>query len=175
MKSSAATALLIDATRVQRDAIAVMTALRGYGGLNFSTACKVLRDFGDIYPEWAKLVKIASVVPVSSMPRIKTAQQSRLGESKYTYIFSFFLQKRDFTLSLTPRLSRGQDRLSAVVEQRMRMKLYSVLVNNKHPLHNILAGQRSSCSERLISLHCRTERFRRSFVPTAIRLFNSDC
>jgi len=84
VKSSAATALLIDATRVQRDAIAVMTALRGYGGLNFSTACKVLRDFGDIYPEWAKLVKIASVVPVSSMPRIKTAQQSHLGESKVT-------------------------------------------------------------------------------------------
>ena len=30
--------------------------------------------------------------------------------------------------------------------------LYSVLENNKHPLHSILAGQRSSCSERLISL-----------------------
>ena len=65
--------------------------------------------------------------------------------------------------------------LSAVVEQWMRRKLYSVLENNKHPLHSILAGQRNSCSERLISLHCRTERFRRSFIPTAIRLFNSDC
>ena len=29
--------------------------------------------------------------------------------------------------------------------------------------------------QRLISLRCRTESFRRSFVPTAIRLFNSDC
>jgi len=57
----------------------------------------------------------------------------------------------------------------------MRSKLYSVLDNNRHPLHSILAGQRSSYSERLISLRCRTERFRRSFVPTAIRLFNSDC
>jgi len=56
----------------------------------------------------------------------------------------------------------------------MRRKFYSVLENNKHPLHSILAGQ-SSCSERLISVCCRTERFRRSFVPTAIRLFNSDC
>jgi len=55
----------------------------------------------------------------------------------------------------------------------MKRKLYFVLENNKHPLHRILAGQRSSCSERLISL--RTERFRKSFVPTAIRLFNSDC
>jgi len=72
-------------------------------------------------------------------------------------------------------VGRILDPLNAVVEQWMRRKLYSVLENNKHPLHSNLAGQRSSCSERLISLHCRTERFRRSFVPTAIRLFNSDC
>jgi len=45
-------------------------------------------------------------------------------------------------------LGRRLDPLSAVVEQRMRRKLYSVLENNK-PLHSILAGQRSSCSERL--------------------------
>jgi len=63
-------------------------------------------------------------------------------------------------------VGRRLDPLSAVVEQRMRRKLYSVLGNNEHPLHSILAGQRSSC---------RTERFRRSFVPTATRLFNSDC
>jgi len=56
----------------------------------------------------------------------------------------------------------------------MRRKLYYVLENNK-PLHSILAGQRSSCNVRLISLRCKTERFRRSFVATAIRLFNSDC
>jgi len=67
-------------------------------------------------------------------------------------------------------VGRRLDPLSAVVKQRMRRKLFSVLENNKHPLHNILAGQRSSCSEGL-----RTERFRRFFVPTAIRLFNSDC
>jgi len=60
---------------------------------------------------------------------------------------------------------RRLDPLSAVLEQRMRRKLYSVLENNKHPLHSILAGQWS----------CRTERFRWSFVPTAIRLFNCDC
>ena len=46
-------------------------------------------------------------------------------------------------------IGRRLDPLSAVVEQRMRRKLYSVLENNKHPLHSILAGQRSSCSERL--------------------------
>ncbi|KAJ8384469.1 hypothetical protein AAFF_G00204900 [Aldrovandia affinis] len=57
-ESAPATAPLIDATSAQRDAIAVMTALRSYGGLNFSTACEVLiRDFSEIYPEWAKLAK----------------------------------------------------------------------------------------------------------------------
>ena len=72
-------------------------------------------------------------------------------------------------------VGRRLDPLSSVVEQWMRRKLYSVLENNKHPLRSILAGQRSSCSERLISLRCKTERFRRSFVPTAIRLFDGDC
>ncbi|XP_061573635.1 zinc finger protein 862-like isoform X1 [Cololabis saira] len=93
-ESAPATAPLIDATSARRDAVAVMTALRGYGGLNFSMACEVLiRDFGEIYPEWAQLAKIACVIPVSSVPaergfslqnRIKTAQRSRLGEEKVT-------------------------------------------------------------------------------------------
>ncbi|XP_073329080.1 uncharacterized protein C17orf113-like [Pagrus major] len=91
---SAAAAPLIDGTNVKRDGIAVMSALRGYGGLDFRKGCEVLiRDFEDIYPEWAKLAKIAGVIPVSSVPaergfslqnRIKTAQRSRLGESKVT-------------------------------------------------------------------------------------------
>ena len=82
----AATAPLIVATCAQRDAIAVMTALRSYGGLNFSTACYVLiRDFSEIYPEWTKLAKIVCVIPVSSVQnRIKTAQRSRLRESEVT-------------------------------------------------------------------------------------------
>ena len=45
---------------MRRDALYVMTALRGYGGLHFSTAVKVLIcDINDIYP------KIAFVIPVS--------------------------------------------------------------------------------------------------------------
>uniref|UniRef100_A0A9J8ACM9 C17orf113 probable zinc finger domain-containing protein n=1 Tax=Cyprinus carpio carpio TaxID=630221 RepID=A0A9J8ACM9_CYPCA len=36
------TAPLIDTVSLRRDALAVMTALRGYGGLHFSTACEVL-------------------------------------------------------------------------------------------------------------------------------------
>jgi len=50
----------------------------------------------------------------------------------------------------------------------MRRKLYFMMVNNRHPLHSILAGQRSN--ERLISLRCRTERFRRFFVPIDNRI-----
>ena len=59
---------LIDAVILQRDALAVMTALRGYGGFYFSTACEVLICvMNNIYPEWAKLAKIPSVIPVSSV------------------------------------------------------------------------------------------------------------
>ena len=49
---------LIDAVSMQRDALSVMTALRGYGGLHFSTAVEVLIcDMNDIYPEGAKREK----------------------------------------------------------------------------------------------------------------------
>ncbi|XP_026099534.1 zinc finger protein 862-like [Carassius auratus] len=89
---SADTAPLIDTVSLRCDALAVMTVLRGYGGLHFSTACEVLiRDFNEMYPEWTKLAKIACVIAVSSVPaergfslqnRIKTKQRSRLAENK---------------------------------------------------------------------------------------------
>ena len=70
----------------------MMTALRGYGGLTFSTACEVLLGITvKIYPEWVILAKVACIKPVSSVPaergfslqiRIKTAQQSRFGEGR---------------------------------------------------------------------------------------------
>lgn len=85
---------LISSDDVQRDAVPMMTALRGYGGLKFHTACEILiREFGDIFPDWAKLAKIAITIPVSSVPaergfslqnRIKTALRSRLTEDKVT-------------------------------------------------------------------------------------------
>jgi len=85
---------LINAIALQRDALAVMTALRDYGGLQFATACEVLiQDFIEIYPEWAKLAKIACVIPVSSVPaergfslqnRLKNKQRSHLSEHKVT-------------------------------------------------------------------------------------------
>ena len=39
-------------------------------------------------------------------------------------------------------IGRDLDPLRTVVEQWMRRKLYYLMVNNKHPLHSILAGQR---------------------------------
>ena len=84
----------IDAASAKRDAIPMMTALRSYGGLHFSSACEMLiRDYAEIFPEWVKLAKVACVIPVSSVPaergfslqnRIKTAQRSRLGEGRVT-------------------------------------------------------------------------------------------
>jgi len=48
-------------------------------------------------------------------------------------------------------VGRRLDPLSAVVEQQMRRKIYSILENKLiiNPLHSILAGQRSNCTERL--------------------------
>ncbi len=57
------------------------------------------------------------------------------------------------------------DSVGTVVERRALSKVQSILDNSSHPLH--------CCSDRIISMCCRTERFRRSFILTAIRLFNS--
>ncbi|KAL2095484.1 hypothetical protein ACEWY4_010203 [Coilia grayii] len=57
---SADTAPLIDAVSLQRDALTVMTALRGYGGLHFSTACEVLiRDLNEMCYVDDKVSKVA--------------------------------------------------------------------------------------------------------------------
>ncbi|KAG9281417.1 cell wall protein DAN4-like [Astyanax mexicanus] len=45
--------------------------------------------------------------------------------------------------------------------------------NVHHPLHSTITRQRSSFSGRLLSQSCSTDRLRKSFVPQAIRLFNS--
>ena len=70
-------------------------------------------------------------------------------------------------------LCRKLDPLRTVVERGTLNKLKAIMDNSRHPLHSLLERQRSSCSSRLISLRCRTERYRRSFIPTAIRLFNT--
>ncbi len=65
------------------------------------------------------------------------------------------------------------DSWGAVVEWCTQKKVEAILNYTDHPLHNIFTDQRNSGTGRLISLLCRTERYRRSFIPMAIRLYNS--
>ena len=58
-------------------------------------------------------------------------------------------------------------------EKREMRKMRSVLSRGDHPLHSIFTM--SGRSKRLLLPRCSTERFRMSFVPTAIRLFNKSC
>ena len=65
------------------------------------------------------------------------------------------------------------DFLVEVSERRMPCKLYSILDNNAHPLHQVLTTSRSTFSNRLIPPRYNTECLRKSFLPVAIRLYSS--
>lgn len=70
-------------------------------------------------------------------------------------------------------IGADQDSVVSVMERRTLEKLLSVMDNSSHPLHELVMRQRSSFSERLLSLSCSTDRLRKSFLPRAIRLYNS--
>ncbi len=63
--------------------------------------------------------------------------------------------------------------LEVITEQRTRRKLRAILSEDDHPLHSFFV--RSGRSRWLLLPRCSTERFRKSFVPAATRLFNLDC
>ncbi|KAI4901901.1 hypothetical protein NFI96_022255 [Prochilodus magdalenae] len=63
--------------------------------------------------------------------------------------------------------------LTPLAERRALSKLLNIMDNVHHPLHSTIIRQRSSFSGRLLSQSCSTDRLRKSFVPQAIRLFNS--
>ncbi len=65
------------------------------------------------------------------------------------------------------------DTFEEVMERRTLSKLLSIMDNPEHPLHHLLDRQRSSFSNRLIQLCCHKDRVRKSFLPKAIRLYNS--
>uniref|UniRef100_A0A3B1JI52 Reverse transcriptase domain-containing protein n=1 Tax=Astyanax mexicanus TaxID=7994 RepID=A0A3B1JI52_ASTMX len=65
------------------------------------------------------------------------------------------------------------DSVVTVAERRTLHKLLSIMDDDGHPLHSIIMDHRSSFSGRFLSQSCSTDRLRRSFVPRAIRLFNS--
>ena len=65
--------------------------------------------------------------------------------------------------------------LEEVVEERLLAKVLAIRANTSHPLHDMIARQMStlSFSNRLIQPRCLRERDRRSFLPSAIRLYNT--
>ena len=63
--------------------------------------------------------------------------------------------------------------ITSVAERRTLNSLLSIIDNPDHPLHSTISTQRSSFSNRLLSLSCSTDRLRKSFLPHAIRLYNS--
>ena len=58
-------------------------------------------------------------------------------------------------------------------EKEIVHRLLVILDNERHLFHNTLNKQKIIFSNRLLSMQCKTDRLRRSFVPTAIQLFNT--
>ena len=65
------------------------------------------------------------------------------------------------------------DSLTAVSDRRMLLKVRAILQHGSQPLHNTLGKQRSTFSQRLVAAKCITEHHRKSFLPVAIKLYNS--
>uniref|UniRef100_A0A665T724 Reverse transcriptase domain-containing protein n=1 Tax=Echeneis naucrates TaxID=173247 RepID=A0A665T724_ECHNA len=65
------------------------------------------------------------------------------------------------------------DSLVTVAERRSRNKLLAIMDNASHPLQPVISAQKSLLSDRLLLPRCRTNRFKDSFVPRAIKLYNS--
>ncbi|XP_073674252.1 uncharacterized protein [Garra rufa] len=64
------------------------------------------------------------------------------------------------------------DTIEEVAERRMLVKLSSIMDNPSHPMHHTVEALSSSFSTRLLHPQCKKERYRQSFLPTAIRLYN---
>ncbi|TWW59863.1 hypothetical protein D4764_06G0013930 [Takifugu flavidus] len=64
------------------------------------------------------------------------------------------------------------DSVEVVGNGRMMAKLSSMLNNMSQPLQDTLTALGSSFSERLLHPRCVKERYRRSFLPAAVRLHN---
>ena len=64
------------------------------------------------------------------------------------------------------------DTLLVTVERRIVRKSWGIMAFPTHPLHSMFTAQHSSFNGRLVAPRCSTERFRRSFLPHAVRLFN---
>ncbi len=65
------------------------------------------------------------------------------------------------------------DSLESVAERRIKYKIKNILNNPSHPLYDDLWQMGRSFSHWIIPPRYKTEHFRDSFVPAAIRLDNS--
>ncbi len=63
--------------------------------------------------------------------------------------------------------------LEEVVRDRMLGKIKAIMDNVSHPLHSTLDGLTSCHSQRLRQPRCTRERYSASFLPEAIRLYNT--
>lgn len=62
--------------------------------------------------------------------------------------------------------------LELVVERWMLHESFNIRDNTTHPLHNLLDRQQSVSSQRLLQLRCNKDRYRRSFLLTAVAIYN---
>ncbi|KAJ0022335.1 hypothetical protein NQD34_009825 [Periophthalmus magnuspinnatus] len=67
------------------------------------------------------------------------------------------------------------DSVQEVGDRRVLANVISMLGHESHPLQDALSVLESSFSDRLIHPCCVKERFRRSFLPAAVRLYNEHC
>ena len=66
-----------------------------------------------------------------------------------------------------------QLKVQQVAEARILNKLASIMSNPTHPLHALKVIKNSTFSQRLIAPICKTERYRKSCIPAAIRFYNA--
>lgn len=66
------------------------------------------------------------------------------------------------------------DSMEEIADRRMLATLTSIMDDHSHPLHYTVESPSSFICGKLSHTRCKKEPYGRSFLPTAIRLFNSN-
>ena len=72
-------------------------------------------------------------------------------------------------------IGKRQEKFEEIYNKRVLKKLLTILENDRHPLYSTFCECKSTFSKRLNLPKIVTERFRNSFLPQAIRIFNDQC
>ena len=99
-------ATIINGPRAQADFNLFKRTLSGYGGEDsFSVSCRlVIKNFAQMFPDFAALAKIALVIPVSSVPaergfsvqnQIKTDRRNRLSEDRVSRLMTLKIHAKE--------------------------------------------------------------------------------